>query len=122
MKSTHERITSLEETCQALMTAFDRLQTALMHHMEREEKIMQEQATHVAYQIRELAILDHGDLHACIEKIAGRLSLNTRRIRWILWCLVAGGVGAGTALFLSVYSVWLTHHLHRYFESLTGGI
>lgn len=122
MKSPHERIDHLEETCRALMIAFDRLQSALMKHMEREEEIMKSQATQVAYQIRELAILDHGDLHSCVEKIAARLSLNTVRIRLILWCLLAGGAGAAAALGLSIYSVWVNHHLHRYFESLTGGL
>ncbi len=122
MKSPHERIDRLEEMCQALMTAFDRLQTALMLHMEREEAIMKDQATRVAYQIRELAILDHGDIHACIENIAGRLSLNSARIRLILWCLFAGGAGAAAALGLSLYSVWVNHHLHRYLESFLGGV
>lgn len=122
MKSAHERIDRLDETCCALMTAFDRLQSALMRHMEREEEIMKSQATQVAYQIRELAILDHGDLHACVERIAKRLSLNTSRIRLILWCLLAGGAGAAVALGLSVYSVWVNHHLHRYLESFMGGV
>ena len=122
MKSPHERIDKLEETCRALMIAFDRLQSALMKHMEREEEIMESQATQVAYQIRELAILDHGDLHSCVEKIATRLSVNTVRIRLILWCLLAGGAGAAVALALSLYSVWVNHHLHRYFESFLGGV
>ena len=122
MKSPHERIDKLDETCRALMIAFDRLQSALMKHMEREEEIMESQATQVAYQIRELAILDHGDLHSCVEKIATRLSVNTVRIRLILWCLLAGGAGAAVALALSLYSVWVNHHLHRYFESFLGGV
>lgn len=122
MKSPHERIGRLEETCQALMTAFDRLQSSLMHHMEREEEIMKSQATHVAYQIRELAILDHGDIHACIDGIAKRLSINTGRIRLILWCLLAGGAGATVALGLSLYSVWVNHHLHKYLESILGAV
>ena len=104
------------------MTAFDRLQTALMRHMEREEEIMRSHATQVAYQLRELAILDHGDLHACVEKISARLSSNSARVRLILRCLVIGGIGAGVALVLSISSVWVNYHLHRYLESFLGGV
>jgi hypothetical protein len=48
---------------------------ALDSHMDREELALSRQATETAYQIRELALMDHGDIHKDIKMLDEKVNL-----------------------------------------------
>ena len=48
---------------------------ALDGHMDREELALSRQATETAYQLRELALMDHGDIHKDIKTLDEKVNL-----------------------------------------------
>lgn len=57
---------------------------SLESHMEREEHALSKQATDTAYQIRELALMDHGDIRAEITKLDNKVCQNQEKLKKIV--------------------------------------
>jgi hypothetical protein len=81
------------ERIAALEVAMTTLVVELRAHMEREERLMEGQASRLALQLRELARMDHGDNAAefaavkyslgDMEKTLYRNAKNIRRVGWL---------------------------------------
>lgn len=81
-----DRLASLEDAMTTLVTE-------LRSHMEREERLMEGQATKLAFQLRELAKMDHGDHAAAFAEIRYTLNdvdkmlvsnaKNITKVKWI---------------------------------------
>lgn len=78
--STTKRLLAIEDVTEGFRREFKDYATsqiawtrhvidALESHMEREEKVLSKQATDTAYQIRELALMDHGDIRLEIRNL-----------------------------------------------------
>lgn len=84
----------------------------LKDHMVSEEAVLENQASDISYRLRELALLDHGDLYKKLSELnqalarmlvsQGEMNANllrqTRTNRW----LILGSFGLSMAIFLFV--------------------
>jgi hypothetical protein len=87
---------------------------ALDSHMDREEMALSRQATETAYQLRELALMDHGDIHNEIKTLNEKVETITNRQQRIvklnhtfIWASVIIGsatvFGAVTKFLLNIW-------------------
>ena len=98
-----ERLHKLEKgllNLDGLIDAFHVFKNMLLSHIEREETLLEDQtktlegqATSISYRLRELALLDHGDLCQSMKDVQVTLNEVTTRqlkiIRQIRWVFVS---------------------------------